>query len=1088
MKTSTHSTGARGAALALLCIALMSAALIGCGRTEKRAILVYMVGSDLESDGGAATADMEEMRLSGADTASLDLFVMTGGSTAWRSDVPTDRNVIYRLDGDEWTEVQRTPVQNMGEPATLTKFLNDCASFSTASTFSLILWDHGGGPLEGCGYDSLHGDDRLTLPEMRAALSDSVFGEGKRLLFVGFDACLMASLETAAAFDGLADYLIASQEAVPNRGWNYRFLSDERMMTGSGADAGRAVVESYLAYYGASGDGAGEGKGKKPATLSCMDLSKTKAVVRAMDALFGVLTKELDNGAYSDIARKRGESKSFGRFTMAKDYDLVDLGSLADEVGAYGGGRADALRRAIDEFVVVNGTNQASACGVSVFYPYENGAYLMRVGNGYRWQSELDEAVTSPVYAAFLGKFSDVQTAERLASWDGPLTIRPAGDALDGAPSYAVQLTQAQAENFSNAAYYIIGNIRGEEYEFYYMSRDVTLDEDNVLRTNFHNAALQVASGAGSKSRLPVAFEEETEGAVTRYCVYATLTRGELLDGYEMQNVIFNVECVKSTGECAIVSVLPLGGAADTESAAADADDRPRGKQEIDLTRWDTVQFMHCSRYAAYDDGGKLLPFGRWIQAGAYRGYSFPVAEGVEFFFGPIEETTYDLHCILSIKDTQGNVYASSIQRVRDASVPAPQSPDGDAPVNAFSYTVNEARQVVLLSENGVTVTLDNIAVERDAYAGLDQLKLYVTAKNGTAQDVSLSCEKVKVNGFSFLACAFFNLSPGETASETVVLSVDDGKDSNESLRNAGVERIERIALTVRGYSDTVPDTRAEIDVSYDLSGCVRPYRVQTEDFPLAPGAVYEENGVTLKLLRAFFDTANEDVLYLRFALQNGSDVLYDRIQLQGFCFNGILVSDIGATVNAVGRGEQFVTLRVERGELAESGVFTVEQLAFDIAFYKAGSAAAIGFDTVPNSVAHVTLTPQAAGLLYVPEDGAKQLLLMDGLCIEQLLSREAGVYGRKLRVTNRTGKTVSMYVESALLNGAPTKSYFLSVSELPDGGVLYLYPGDYTLCSELRKEGVQTGPLCYTLTLRVHDDAANGVLMLTDPIALTFG
>ena len=38
---------------------------------------------------------------------------------------------------------------------------------------------------------------------------------------VGFDTCLMATIDTAYAFSDIAKYLVASEEFEPGCGWNY---------------------------------------------------------------------------------------------------------------------------------------------------------------------------------------------------------------------------------------------------------------------------------------------------------------------------------------------------------------------------------------------------------------------------------------------------------------------------------------------------------------------------------------------------------------------------------------------------------------------------------------------------------------------------------------------------------------------------------------------------------------------------------------------------------------------------------------------------------------------------------------------------
>jgi hypothetical protein len=60
-----------------------------------------------------------------------------------------------------------------------------------ADKYGLILWNHGGGSIAGYGYNS------LTLLELNMALEKTQAANTK-LEFIGFDACLMANVETAA--------------------------------------------------------------------------------------------------------------------------------------------------------------------------------------------------------------------------------------------------------------------------------------------------------------------------------------------------------------------------------------------------------------------------------------------------------------------------------------------------------------------------------------------------------------------------------------------------------------------------------------------------------------------------------------------------------------------------------------------------------------------------------------------------------------------------------------------------------------------------------------------------------------------------
>ncbi len=65
----------------------------------------------------------------------------------------------------------------------------------------------------GFGYDEMYPDDMLSLSQIGNALSDS----GIKFDIVGFDACLMGTIETAYMLEPYADYLVASEEYEPER-------------------------------------------------------------------------------------------------------------------------------------------------------------------------------------------------------------------------------------------------------------------------------------------------------------------------------------------------------------------------------------------------------------------------------------------------------------------------------------------------------------------------------------------------------------------------------------------------------------------------------------------------------------------------------------------------------------------------------------------------------------------------------------------------------------------------------------------------------------------------------------------------------
>ena len=159
--------------------------------TQKKnyTVMVYIVGSNLESRYGAATNDIAEMRQAGLDYEKNNLLVYTGGSKRWVSDIPSTSNNVLDLSKDRTEGIVANSEErivasteksaDMGIPQTLSEFVNYCTTYYPAEHYGLILWNHGGGPLWGYGSDELFKNDSLLLEELRSAMDATVFGQGQ---------------------------------------------------------------------------------------------------------------------------------------------------------------------------------------------------------------------------------------------------------------------------------------------------------------------------------------------------------------------------------------------------------------------------------------------------------------------------------------------------------------------------------------------------------------------------------------------------------------------------------------------------------------------------------------------------------------------------------------------------------------------------------------------------------------------------------------------------------------------------------------------------------------------------------------------
>ena len=90
------------------------------------AVYWYLCGSDLESENGAATADLMEM-LEVELPENVSVVIQTGGASSWDNDTVSP-NVIgrYLYDVNGFQQIDEQPQANMGEAQTLADFLSFC--------------------------------------------------------------------------------------------------------------------------------------------------------------------------------------------------------------------------------------------------------------------------------------------------------------------------------------------------------------------------------------------------------------------------------------------------------------------------------------------------------------------------------------------------------------------------------------------------------------------------------------------------------------------------------------------------------------------------------------------------------------------------------------------------------------------------------------------------------------------------------------------------------------------------------------------------------------------------------------------------
>ena len=187
------------------------------------AVYWYLCGSDLESNYAAATNDLAEL-MDVKLPENVKVIIQTGGSSVWQNDIISVETLgRYVYDHNGLQLVEELPSASMGDAQTLNSFLAFGKENYPAKRTAVVLWNHGGGSVTGASFDELYGMDSLSLAEMYQAFTE-VFGEDPQnqpVDIIGFDTCLMATVDTAYTFSGIAKYLVASQEVEPGNGWLY---------------------------------------------------------------------------------------------------------------------------------------------------------------------------------------------------------------------------------------------------------------------------------------------------------------------------------------------------------------------------------------------------------------------------------------------------------------------------------------------------------------------------------------------------------------------------------------------------------------------------------------------------------------------------------------------------------------------------------------------------------------------------------------------------------------------------------------------------------------------------------------------------
>lgn len=596
------------------------------GVGDTKTIMIYMVGSDLESENAIATAELLELERVKVDFEAVDILIYMGGSNNYYNDyVDVGENVILEYNENGIDIVENIPAKNMGNPNTLEYFLDYTTTNYPSGNYSLILWNHGGGPLVGYGLDETP-NDILTLAEIASALNNSNFNQDNKLGLLGFDACLMAGIESAYILRDNAEFLVASQESEPGFGWDYSFL-ETITKESSNLEIGKFIIDYYYNFFIDNGF-------SQDCTLSLLDLSKVENVEKNLNDYFLNIEQNLTSQSFVEYAKNRVNTKAFGGFTTSSSYDLVDLNNMIDLLG----GNNQDLKKSLDEFIVYNKTNLSNSNGISIYYPYYNKTNAWQFLNIYK---SFDFA---PNYTQYINDFVNILVGNRLVNLDISKSMLVESD--EDLYDFEFILTDEQANNMVSAEYIVFHKIEGDLYEPVYRGNSGLVRDDNTLKANIRDKVIKVT-----------ATDDETQD-ITLY----EIEKGSNYVNYFSPVMLSDFRDYVETGEFDMMSgylqirVYDDGNIEPLGIVPMETEDGIAPKMLTNLDDWHTLQFLKIN-YKIFDENGNYDT--NWESGGTIYGWELYIDEITGFAKADLQDSEY--YCIFSITDSQGNVSYSQI-------------------------------------------------------------------------------------------------------------------------------------------------------------------------------------------------------------------------------------------------------------------------------------------------------------------------------------------------------------------------------------------------------------------------------------------
>lgn len=597
---------------------------------NSRTIMIYVVGSNLETDSKIVSKDLSAIDPKKIDLSKINILLYTGGTETWHNFVSNEDNGVYLLGSNGFKKIDSQEQLNMGDPNTLSNFLKLGYEKYPADNYDLVLYNHGGA-IDGAIYDDISGDN-LSLVDMETALKNSPFNRNNKLETVLFRTCLNGTLELANVFNDYSNYLIGSEE-ISYGGSHTDVLSffNDVKYNDTGLEYGTKFVNSYERQMDIL-----DPYDSVTQTYSVIDLTKIDKVNEELSEYISSIDLSKN---YNNIAKIRTNIYQYGMDSTS--YDMIDLYTFIEQTGAYATKNNDKLLKIIDEAIVYNKSNESTSHGISIYFPYKG-----KKGAQSKYLAVYESLEYSKPYKEFIKTFNQMQHSQSAFKFE--FSKNEINNNSDNEVS--IKLSNEQIENYSFATFTIFK--QDPEHNNYYTpiynTDEVTLNNEGLLISNFKNKLVQIQDEETDKYNYMLTYYRKSSNNSRRATAILYNTNLEFTDDGFMSSadIYFNND---------------KDGNPIISTAKLISDNERIDGVLLNLDNYNKYELWQYS-YRILDDKGNVLDTSEWEGAPVIHGYGGELSKIKMRYASLDEEDNY--YGLFIVNDINGNSSYSKLIKI----------------------------------------------------------------------------------------------------------------------------------------------------------------------------------------------------------------------------------------------------------------------------------------------------------------------------------------------------------------------------------------------------------------------------------------